>query len=134
MSQNLPGWAEEMRDLFKSGSVAQFILHGNVFDGVPATVGTERKLLPIRGFLDAMMFQGYDVVLHYNRGKGILATRGGDDFGDWLRQTVGIDNALQVRDPARSLELIDLYLLRALHLRTLKPPRAQKIAVVIDFA
>jgi hypothetical protein len=134
MNQNLPAWAEEMRDLFKSGSVAQFILHGNVFDGVPAPVGGERKLLPLRGFLDEMMFKSYDVVLHYNRGKGVLATRGGDDFGDWLRQNAGIDNALQVRDPARALELIDLYLLRALHLRTLKPSRAQKIAVVLDFA
>ena len=134
MSQPLPSWAEEMRDLFKSGSISQFILHGNVFDGVPATVGAERKLVPLRGFLDEMMFKTYDVVLHYNRGKGILATRGGDDWGDWLKQTVGIDNSLQVRDPARALELIDLFLLRALHLRTLKPPRLQKIAVVLDFA
>ena len=31
MSPELPGWAREMRDLFKSGSVAQFILHGNIF-------------------------------------------------------------------------------------------------------
>jgi hypothetical protein len=134
MSQGLPAWAEEMRDLFKSGSVSQFILHGNVFDGVPASVGSERKLLPLRGFLDEMMFKSYDVVLHYNRGKGVLVTRGAEDFGDWLRQTVGIDNAVQLRDPAKALELIDLYILRALHLRTLKPPRAQKIAVVLDFA
>ena len=32
MSSELPAWAEEMRDLFKSGSVSQFLLHGNVFD------------------------------------------------------------------------------------------------------
>ena len=36
MTSELPAWAEEMRDLFKSGSVAQFIIHGNVFDVVPA--------------------------------------------------------------------------------------------------
>ena len=28
----LPSWAQDMRNLFRSGSVAQFILHGNVFD------------------------------------------------------------------------------------------------------
>src|SRR5215470_4570253 len=116
----MPAWAEEMRDLFKSGSVAQFILHGNVFDGVPTMVGTERKLLPLRGFLDEMMFKSYDVVLYYNRGKGILCSRGTEDWGDWLKQYAGVDNSLQVRDPARALELIDLYLLRALHLKTLK--------------
>ena len=31
----LPSWAQDMRNLFRSGSVAQFILHGNVFDFVP---------------------------------------------------------------------------------------------------
>ena len=31
----LPSWAGEMRDLFRSGSAAQFLLHGNVFDVVP---------------------------------------------------------------------------------------------------
>ena len=31
----LPAWAQDMRNLFRSGSVAQFILHGNVFDLVP---------------------------------------------------------------------------------------------------
>ena len=31
----LPDWAVEMRDLFRSGSAAQFLLHGNVFDVVP---------------------------------------------------------------------------------------------------
>ena len=33
----LPPWASEMRDLFRSGSAAQFLLHGNVFDVVPAS-------------------------------------------------------------------------------------------------
>ena len=28
----LPPWAAEMRDLFRSGSAAEFIVHGNVFD------------------------------------------------------------------------------------------------------
>lgn len=34
MSATLPAWAERMRELFRSGAVAQFILHGNVFDVV----------------------------------------------------------------------------------------------------
>ena len=43
MTASLPAWAEEMRDLFKSGSVAQFILHGNVFDVVPADNGSKSR-------------------------------------------------------------------------------------------
>ena len=42
MSDRLPAWAQEMRDLFKSGSVSQFILHGNIFDLVPSGDGRGR--------------------------------------------------------------------------------------------
>ena len=34
MSNTLPSWAQQICDLFKSGSVSQFILHGNIFDTV----------------------------------------------------------------------------------------------------
>ena len=35
----LPAWAEEMRQVFKAGATSQFVLHGNVFDLVPAADG-----------------------------------------------------------------------------------------------
>jgi AAA+ superfamily predicted ATPase len=129
----LPGWAEEMRDLFKSGSVAQFLLHGNIFDVIP--VGN--RLLPLRAFLDEVMFETYDTVLHYDRGRGIRAATGGEDWGEWLNQALG-DQALapaQLREPGPAMELIDRYLLRTLNLRALRgEARPRRIAVVIDFA
>ena len=33
---SLPAWAEEMRQIFRAGATSQFVLHGNVFDLVPA--------------------------------------------------------------------------------------------------
>ena len=74
-----------MRDLFRSGSAAQFLLHGNVFDVVPAG----GKLLSLPAFLDEVMFASYDVVLRYDRSRGVRATRGADDWGDWLQQALG---------------------------------------------
>ena len=62
MTSELPSWAEEMRDLFKSGSVAQFLIHGNLFDIVPAPGPSGRKLVPLKTFLDEVMFDGYDIV------------------------------------------------------------------------
>ncbi len=56
----LPAWAAKMRDLFRSGSVAQFLLHGNVFDVVPHG----DRQLSLKAFLDEAMFAGYDTVLH----------------------------------------------------------------------
>lgn len=148
MSTTLPAWAEEMRELFRSGSVAQFLLHGNVFDVVQtADASGSTRLLPLRTFLDEVMFAGWDVVLHYDRSRGIRASRGGEDYGRFLDHALG-DAASEIgrtSEPAAALELLDRYLLRTLALQRLAaaqpdaaktggavPPR--RIAVVIDFA
>jgi AAA+ superfamily predicted ATPase len=130
---SLPAWAEEMRDLFRSGSVAQFLIHGNVFDVVATPDG---KLTTLRGFLDEVMFASYEVVLHYDRGRGIRATKGGDDFAQWLQQALGSESGsiAQVREPGKALELLDRYLLRSLNLRALAGKEAPRIAVVLHFA
>jgi len=138
MNGTLPAWAEEMRDLFRSGSVAQFLLHGNVFDVVPMNCGAASKLLPLKQFLDEVMFEGYDTVLHYDRGKGIRPTKGADDWADWLQQMAGNDAlaVAQVREPGKAMDLIDRYLLRVLNVKAVgaKNAKQRKVAVVIDFA
>ncbi len=132
---NLPAWAAEMRDLFRSGSAAQFLLHGSVFDVVPHG----GKLLSVPAFLEQVMFASYDVVLRYDRSRGVRATRGGEDWGDWLQSSLGREAATQtlMREPGSALELIDRYLLRALNLQALPGGTAgkpKKIAVIIEFA
>jgi AAA+ superfamily predicted ATPase len=138
MMSDLPGWAQEMRDLYKSGAAAQFLLHGNLFDVVPHADGNTQKLLSLSAFLDEVMFESYSVVLHYDRGKGIRATRGAKDWTDWLNQVLGDQAAslAQTREPGPAMELIDRYILRTLNLHSLRgrestPPR---IAVIIEFA
>jgi hypothetical protein len=138
MAMDLPAWALEMRDLFKSGSVSQFLLHGNVFDTIATPGQTEARLLSLSAFLDEVMFEKYEVILHYDRGKGIRATRGADDWGEWLRLALGdqASSIVQLREPGAAMELIDRYLLRSLNLQSLRgndyTPR--KIAVIIEFA
>jgi AAA+ superfamily predicted ATPase len=121
-----------MGDLFRSGSVAQFIIHGNIFDVVPAG----GKLLPLKRFLEEVMFDGYEIVLTYDRGRGIRAGKGGEDWGEWLRGAVGAEGSTlaQLREPGAALELIDRYLLRSLNLQAIKGEKARRIAVIIDFA
>jgi hypothetical protein len=138
MSLELPAWAEEMKDLFKSGSVSQFLLHGNVFDMIATPALPEPKMLPLGAFLDEVMFEQYEVILHYDRGKGIRATRGAEDWGEWLRLALG-DQAsamVQLREPGAAMELIDRYLLRSLNLQSLRGNgyTPHKIAVIIEFA
>ena len=141
----LPRWATDMRDLFRSGSAAQFLLHGNVFDTVPSG----SRLLSLPAFLDEVMFASYDVVLRYDRSRGVRATRGGEDWGEWLQQALGKEANSQtlLREPGSALELVDRYLLRTLNLQAVRAAGEQgrpkpdttaatprRIAVVIEFA
>jgi AAA+ superfamily predicted ATPase len=143
----LPRWASEMRDLFRSGSSAQFLLHGNVFDVVPFG----GKLLSLPAFLDDVMFGSYDVVLRYDRSRGVRATRGGEDWGEWLQQALGREGNMQTltREPGSAFELIDRYLLRTLNLQSLqtggqilnreketnsRSDPKRRIAVIVEFA
>jgi len=123
-----------MRDLFRSGAAAQFLLHGNVFD----VISGNGRLLSVPAFLDEVMFASYDVVLRYDRSRGARATRGSADWSDWLTNAIGREGASMtlLREPGSALELIDRYLLRTLNLQAIaeggKAPR--RIAVVIEFA
>jgi hypothetical protein len=86
--------------------------------------------------LNEVMFPGYDVVLHYDRSRGIRASIGAPDWSGWLAQALGSEslNPAQTREPGAALELIDRYLLRTLNLRSLRGADKARIAVVIDFA
>jgi hypothetical protein len=133
MSSDLPGWAKEMRDLFRSGSAAQFLLHGNIFDLVPTT----QRMLTLPTFLDEVMFASYDVVLRYDRSRGVRATRGGKEWTEWLTGALGSErNPALLREPGSALELIDRFLLRTLNLQAIADPGGapRRIALVIEFA
>jgi hypothetical protein len=137
MKHELPDWAEQMRELFRSGSVAQFLIHGNIFDVVSGVDPSNRRLLSLKAFLEGVMFENYDVVLEYDRGRGIRLIKGAEDWGDWLNQALGNEaSTLQTREPGVALELIDRYLLRTLNLQAVRGREGapHKIAVIIDFA
>lgn len=71
-SVGLPAWAEEMRQVFRAGATSQFVLHGNVFDLVPRPDGKGGTAWASLGdFLTSAMFQPFDVVVRYDRGKGV---------------------------------------------------------------
>jgi SpoVK/Ycf46/Vps4 family AAA+-type ATPase len=132
----LPAWAEEMRQVFKAGATSQFVLHGNVFDLVPAPDGKGgTDFVSLSDFLTGTMFQPFDVVVRYDRGrgvrieppdparpdayrgveevlrflKGVDAFRGAPAAFDAVADKLGkLDLRDQLpRDPKRALEIID---------------------------
>lgn len=151
----LPPWAETMRQLFRSGSISQFILYGNVHDLVPLTpIEGPTAWVGLRRFLTEAMFAPFDVVIHYDRGRGIRVKKGGEDFHrfleafdafqgtQWARLPKGEDildlgNVLP-RDAPRALELIDRFVRGSQSLTRVEDghrvPAPLKVAVLVSWA
>ncbi|MEP0773060.1 MAG: ATP-binding protein [Acidobacteriota bacterium] len=151
----LPPWAQEMRAAFRAGATSQFILHGDVHDLQPTPRG---EFVSLRAFLTEVMFAPFDVVIHYDRGRGVRVRKGADAFHRFLKAfdsfqgtswaalpDVGPDRVesldlgnLLPRDPRRALELIDRFLRGAVHrvkvVEGRSVPDPLKVAVVIDYA
>ncbi len=156
---DLPAWAEEMRQLYRSGSNSQFILYGDVFDlvGAPASEG-RMQYTSLTQFLTQVMFDPFDVIIDYDRGRGIRVPKGGDLFHQFLKSfdsfrgtawaelpdtgpdrmsALDLSNLLP-RDPQRALELITRFLRGSQHrTRTdgggVRVPDPLKVAIVIDY-
>jgi hypothetical protein len=125
-----------MRQVFRAGATSQFVLHGNVFDLVPAPDGKGgTDFVSLSDFLTTAMFQPFDVVVRYDRGrglrirppdpqkadaykgveevlrflKGVDAFRGAPAAFDAVAEKVDkLDLRDQLpRDPRRALEIVD---------------------------
>ncbi|MEM9598396.1 MAG: AAA family ATPase [Acidobacteriota bacterium] len=171
---SLPRWADEMRQLFRSGGVSQFLLYGNVHDlvplgaetaaptdglvrGEPAQEEGDFELVALRHFLTRVMFEPFDVVIHYDRGRGIRIRKGGDHFHRFLEafdafrgtqwskmpapdpgESLDLANTLP-RDAVRALELINRFLRGSQSLTRLDDDGRRvaaplKVAVLVEHA
>ena len=83
---NLPAWAQEMREVYRAGATSQFVISGAVLDLIPAVSGEgETEYVSLPRFLTEVMFAPFDVVLKYDRGRGIRVPRGADHFHRFLK-------------------------------------------------
>ncbi|MCB1035870.1 MAG: ATP-binding protein, partial [Acidobacteria bacterium] len=154
---DLPLWAAEMRNLYRAGATSQFVLYGNVHDLVASPGGGEEgSYVSLRQFLTEAMFAPFDVVIQYDRGRGIRVRKGGEHFykflqafdayqgTNWARlpaeqagDSLDLANLLP-RDAPRALELINRFVRGSQSLtrqdgdRRVKAPL--KVAVLLDYA
>jgi AAA+ superfamily predicted ATPase len=131
-----PAWARELADLYFSGATCFFLLHGNVHDliGVPGEDGPGYCSLP--EFLAAQVFGSWDVVLHYDLGRGLRPLAGGDperlgEMTAHLTPRLG-EPASWPREPEEVLLRLDRFVERSL----LEEPagRRKSVAVLLDYA
>jgi len=155
---DLPAWALEVRQLFRAGTTSQFILHGNVRDLVPAPqAGGGLEYVSLSRFLTQVMFAPFDVVIHYDRGRGVRVRKGGEHFYKFLQafdafqgtnwaklpadkagDSLNLANLLP-RDAPRALELVNRFIRVSQSLtrvdeegRRVSAPL--KVALLLDYA
>ncbi len=157
-----PKWSLEMAEVFKSGAVSQFILYGSVNDWVsyrPAP-NVPLQFYSLRDFLVRIMFDPFEAVIGFDRGKGIKVLKGGEIFQNFLKVFddfhrtgfAGVPNApvqdagkllelgnLMPKEPRRALELIDRFVRNGLYRTKPGPdgktvPDPVRVAIVIDYA
>ncbi|MEP6692772.1 MAG: hypothetical protein ABJD07_16565, partial [Gemmatimonadaceae bacterium] len=126
-----PAWASRMASVARSGTSSVFMLHGNTLDLVPvgSTYGT------IATFLAEQLFGRYELVLHYDLGRGLRAFAGGS--GARLQQMIvtankaGLDFETVKNDPAVVIATIDALIRKTI---MQAPADRLKLAVLIDQA
>lgn len=130
-----PGWARRMGELSTSGSTSVFLLYGNTFDFVPLSDGVAPAYGSVAQFLAEQMFGRYDLVLHYDLGRGLRAFAGRDDKR--LRDMVTLANQeisgfSEIKnDPGQVLARIDQFIRTTI---VAPEERRKSFALIIDQA
>jgi len=83
-SVSLPGWAQEMKEIFRAETISQFVLTGNINDFVLHGENKTVNFFSLKKYLVEVLFQPFDVVLLYDRGKGIEVAKGAEHFFKYL--------------------------------------------------
>jgi AAA+ superfamily predicted ATPase len=127
LPEHYPAWARELADLYLAGTTSVFVLHGNVHDYVHAAAPPEKPdgkpdgkpvtYTSIADFLASQVFGTWDVVLHYDLGRGLRPLAGGD--ADRYRAMVEKTSAMGEpsqwpRGPDKVFFLIDRLLRRTM--------------------
>ena len=80
----LPEWAESMREIYRAETINQFIITGNIKDFVMCREDDKTSFQSLRDFLADKMFQSFDIVIFYDKGRGIQITKGWEFFYSYL--------------------------------------------------
>jgi AAA+ superfamily predicted ATPase len=132
-----PGWAQRIAESYFAGSAALFVLHGNTFDETPLEDAPEPAYGPITTFLAEQLFGQWDLVLHYDVGRGIRPFAGRDiqRFRSMLGPTAEIFGTdlekARVVEPQAVFAALDRFMIRQLHTPS---EERKRIALLVDQA
>jgi ATPase family associated with various cellular activities (AAA) len=121
--QGAPAWANELALAYESGAHGQFILYGNVHD----RLAVESRIVNLAGYLENDLLVGFQVVLSYDLGSGLMIERGGDIMEKWG----GAQSKSLPREPLPALQYVSRYLRYLGNLRALGREVQEHVAVIL---
>src|SRR5262245_51795908 len=96
-SENLPGWAKELRRRYLRGEASQFVLHGNGHD----LVLYQGKLYTLSEMLsEVLLARSKDTVALYNLSTGVKFTKR-------KMKLDGYEDLVLTKEPAKVLPLLE---------------------------
>jgi len=133
-----PDWVKKLKNAYLTGGASMFILHGNVADlmGCAAAdaASASYSVVPLADLLAVRLFGDYDLVMHYDVGRG-LRPYPGSDARRLTRMNALIGRLLGEgdlpRDATQALRVLD----RLVSLLLVgEDNRARKTAILFDYA
>ncbi|MBN2711931.1 MAG: ATP-binding protein [Planctomycetes bacterium] len=131
-----PEWVEKLKSHYLAGSSSFFLINGNVDDIIGFDDGKNYDLFSISDFLAGKLFGNYDLVLHYDMGRGLRPHPGGDqkrldEMNALLNRLMGGIADLGP-EPERVMRLLDRLIELMLVGRTTTIPK--KTAFIFNYA
>src|SRR5258705_11062264 len=129
-----PPWAAQLAELCFSGTTSVFLLHGNTNDLLPRGATPEDGYGTIADLLAEQLFGKWDLLLHYDLGRGLRAFAGRKEKR--LKNMIALANdkiadlSTVKNDPGVVLALLD----RFVRNNIVSPDNAISFAVIIDQA
>lgn len=114
-----PTWAKELADLYFSGTINTFVLHGGVHDLVrQSSADGKDRFTSLSDFLASQVFGSWDIVLSYDLGRGLQLLAGADSkrlqqMMQHVTALLGAPNTW-TRDPDKVLDQLESLLQRNL--------------------
>lgn len=133
-----PTWARSLAEQYFSGTASVFVLHGNTYDHVPLTDPSADGVADygsVSDFLAEQMFGRFDLVLHYDLGRGLRSFAGRSEKR--LKEMVTLatrrigDLSTVKNDPAIVIGLLDLLVRENV---MAAPEKRLKLAMLINHA
>ena len=113
-----PAWSKELAELYFSGTINTFVLHGNVHDLVRCQTASGKSFVNLSDFLATQVFGAWDLTLSYDLGRGLRVVAG-DDSKRLLAMVQHVSGLIGLpaawpRDPDKVLDALEPLLTRNL--------------------